>query len=532
MSKLNNSQIPDTLSSKTIDNTNSIDTTTTNLSISGGSSGQVLSTDGSGNLSWATAGGGGGSYPTSETISSGAIDTSKTISYITGNVTLDSAPKGTIKYIVNDEESSNELLTKIISGGSVNSLIQESSTENIIFFGDFTSYNSTSNTNKIAKYTPSTDTTTSIGGGVTTGTTIHRAKYDSLGRLWIVGNFTNVGGVTCSNIAYFDGTNWNAGNVGTINGDVRQIIFDSSNIGNYWICGQFTTANGVTVNRFSYFNGTTYVAYGTGLNSGITHEMYQDAITSHIYIVGEFTSANGVTHTSKITRFDISLGTFNAVGTTNFLNNGIAYCVYANNNQVYIGGNQLTMVTPLFTGVSSVSFIYYNGISWNLPTNRVPSQVRNIRYINGEIYVLTSSNGIVFGYDYSEYQAYQTEIRGIVKYNTTTNKFMPYTYANTQQPFDIIENTLNNKLYIASGSGLSDITPLNLVTVSTTGTTKMICQNSLYSPITSTNILGILMAIKGATIQLVSNGTDWYLTNTPNTNTATNGYLLSMEKFI
>jgi hypothetical protein len=55
--KLNNNQLPNTLSSKTIDNTNDINTTTTRLKITGGSSGQVLSTDGSGNLSWATAGG-------------------------------------------------------------------------------------------------------------------------------------------------------------------------------------------------------------------------------------------------------------------------------------------------------------------------------------------------------------------------------------------------------------------------------------------------------------------------------------------
>lgn len=57
--KLNNGQLPTTLSSKTIDNTNDISTNTTKLKISGGSNGQVLSTDGSGNLSWATAGGGG-----------------------------------------------------------------------------------------------------------------------------------------------------------------------------------------------------------------------------------------------------------------------------------------------------------------------------------------------------------------------------------------------------------------------------------------------------------------------------------------
>lgn len=58
--KLNNSQLPDTLSSKTIDNTNDINTTLTKLKISGGTNGQVLSTDGSSNLSWTTAGGGGG----------------------------------------------------------------------------------------------------------------------------------------------------------------------------------------------------------------------------------------------------------------------------------------------------------------------------------------------------------------------------------------------------------------------------------------------------------------------------------------
>lgn len=56
--KLNNNQLPNTLSSKTIDNTNDISTTTTKLKISGGTNGQVLSTDGSGNISWATAGGG------------------------------------------------------------------------------------------------------------------------------------------------------------------------------------------------------------------------------------------------------------------------------------------------------------------------------------------------------------------------------------------------------------------------------------------------------------------------------------------
>lgn len=56
--KLKNSQLPTTISSKTVDNTNDISTTTTKLKISGGTNGQVLSTDGSGNISWTTAAGG------------------------------------------------------------------------------------------------------------------------------------------------------------------------------------------------------------------------------------------------------------------------------------------------------------------------------------------------------------------------------------------------------------------------------------------------------------------------------------------
>lgn len=56
--KLNNTQLPNTISSKTIDSSNTINTDLTKLSVAGGTNGQVLSTNGSGSLSWATAGGG------------------------------------------------------------------------------------------------------------------------------------------------------------------------------------------------------------------------------------------------------------------------------------------------------------------------------------------------------------------------------------------------------------------------------------------------------------------------------------------
>lgn len=56
--KVRSGQLGATLSSKTIDNTNTINTDLTKLAIAGGTNGQVLSTNGSSVLSWATAGGG------------------------------------------------------------------------------------------------------------------------------------------------------------------------------------------------------------------------------------------------------------------------------------------------------------------------------------------------------------------------------------------------------------------------------------------------------------------------------------------
>jgi len=57
ITKLKNGQLPDTLSNKTVDSTNTINTNLTRLAITGGTSGQVLSTNGAGVLSWVTVAG-------------------------------------------------------------------------------------------------------------------------------------------------------------------------------------------------------------------------------------------------------------------------------------------------------------------------------------------------------------------------------------------------------------------------------------------------------------------------------------------
>lgn len=534
MSKLNNSQIPDTLSSKTIDNSNSIDTTTTNLSISGGSSGQVLSTDGSGNLSWATAGGGGGSYPTSETISSGAIDTSKTISYITGNVTLGSATKGDIKYIINaNTNNSFKYVTDIITGGNVNSLIIDSSGK-VIVFGVFSNINNVSGTNKIAIYDPIAGTYSSLGGGVISGNEIYKAKIDHLGRIWVVGDFTNIGGTTCSNIAYWNGSTWTAGNVGTINGQVRQIIFDSSNLGNYWICGGFTTANGVTVNRFAYFNGTTYVGYGTGIADNFAFEMMRDSISGNIYITGGFSSVNSITNTTRIVRFNPTTNVYSSVGISNYVNGGFAgFGLYAENDIVYLGGGGGFPPALTTTNGLTSPFLYFDGTNWTTTKNRPGSTIRSIRKLNGEIYVIGENSNTNVNLSSSLLTSNFFLSMQMMKFDIVKNYLQPFTNTTISQNFDIVYNSSNQKYYVGNVGGLSEINSSNIVQISCSGSTKFKVptgSGSSNSYKILDNLVGCQLYQNGTGLEMIYDGQDW---NVINGNLAlSTGYYFTTEKFI
>lgn len=475
------------------------------VKISGGSSGDTIITDGSGNLSWGS-GGGGGSYPTTEFLVTNDIaDSSKTISFVNGKkVTLNSGTYGDIKTFIKQTDSSFKYLNNRSAG--INNSIVDPATNEVYVFGIFGNIDGVANTNKIAKYNPATNTFTSVGGGVNIGNEIYRGQFDSLGRLWVVGDFTGIGGTPCSNIAYWNGSTWTAGNVGTINGQVRQIIFDTANPGNYWICGAFTTANSVTVNRFAYFNGTTYVGYGAGITDNIAFNMMQNDTNNNIYISGSFNSTNAIANTACIVRFNPTTGVFSSVSGTNAIATSFflgGFSLFVENDNVHLVGNFST-TTPTTTPTGN--YAYWNGTVWtaNSINGFGSSAVRDIKRINGQLYAVGEFSFI----NQSLYTGTSAFIpaRGVAKYNTTELCWEPFSLASST--YGISNDSSSGKMYATGNNGIVEIIPDNVLNINIIDSIAL--QNTSNYPVQlDNNYAGVQLNQKGQSITMYWNGVNW-----------------------
>lgn len=476
------------------------------LYIPGGSSGDVVTTDGAGNLSWGTGGGGGGTFPTTEFLVTGSVaNSTKTISFVNGKkVTLNSGSYGDIKTFIKETDSSFKYLNNRSAG--INNSIVDPITGEVYVFGIFGNIDGVANTNKIAKYNPATNTFTSVGGGVNIGNEIYRGQFDSLGRLWVVGDFTGIGGTPCSNIAYWNGSTWTAGNVGTINGQVRQIIFDTVNIGNYWICGSFTTANSVTVNRFAYFNGTTYVGYGAGITDNIAFNMMQNNTNNNIYICGSFNSTNAIPNTACIVRFNPTTGVFSSVSGTNAIATSFflgGFSLLVENDNVHLVGNFST-TTPTTTPTGN--YAYWNGTVWTANSINTfgSSATRDIKRINGNLYVV-GEFGFINQTTYSGTNAVNPA-RGVAKYNTTQLCWEPFSVSSST--YGISYDSLSDKIYATGVNGIVEIIPDNVLNINITDGVAL--QNTAnYSFQLDNNYSGVQLNQKGQSITMYWNGVNW-----------------------
>src|SRR5579859_1653877 len=102
----------------------------------------------------------------------------------------------------------------------------------------------------------------SVGSGITSrnGATVYALAMDSAGNIYAGGMFTNAGGITASNVAKWDGSNWTALGTG-VDATISTLAVDGSGI--LYAGGQFKTAGGVSANRIAKWDGRTWTALGS-----------------------------------------------------------------------------------------------------------------------------------------------------------------------------------------------------------------------------------------------------------------------------
>jgi hypothetical protein len=113
-----------------------------------------------------------------------------------------------------------------------------------------------------------------LGSGLTGPSVTVSAILKSGTNFFVSGSFTNAGGVTASNIARWDGSQWSALG-GGVNKSVSALAVDG---GMVYAGGQFSIAGGVTVTNVARWDGATWSNIG-----GLSAADPSAAATSYAY---------------------------------------------------------------------------------------------------------------------------------------------------------------------------------------------------------------------------------------------------------
>jgi trimeric autotransporter adhesin len=202
--------------------------------------------------------------------------------------------------------------------------------------------------------------------------------------LFVGGIFTNAGGITLSNIARWNGTNWFALGNG-VNGNVLALASDGANV---YAGGSFTTAGGNSTNRIAKWDGSSWTALETGMNNNVTAiAMGSDGI----YVGGSFTTAGSVS-ANRIARWDGANWNLLGSGTTNGLGGNVT-AIAVSGSTVYAGGNFTTA-----GGLPANMVAKWDGTTWtNLGTGIQGSTVYALAVIGSRLYVggqFTTAGGL------------------------------------------------------------------------------------------------------------------------------------------
>jgi len=176
--------------------------------------------------------------------------------------------------------------------------------------------------------------------------------------LYVVGEFTNVGGISAGRIAKWDGLKWSS--IGSINNIVNAIVVhDDGNGPAIYVGGKFTNAGGVSAYGTAKWDGTSWSSLGP-ISEIKCLESFDDGTGPALYAGGDFTSINGGTSSAKrIAKWD---GTsWSAVGSG--FNDGRVYSIEVHDDgtgpALYAGGTFWVAGTINVFGVAK-----WDGSDW------------------------------------------------------------------------------------------------------------------------------------------------------------------------
>ena len=165
--------------------------------------------------------------------------------------------------------------------------------------GDFTNAGSDAVADSIAQWSGSA--WSAVGDPVTGATivTIRRVEVVTNGDVWVVGDFANLAGIAnADDVAYWDGTAWNAAGTGTDDNDCDSLDFDRST-GDVYVGGSFSGMGGVSSTSFiARWDGAAWNALDAGITSGTQIQAIYVDDAGLVYVGGSFTAIGSLTVTS------------------------------------------------------------------------------------------------------------------------------------------------------------------------------------------------------------------------------------------
>ncbi|HEY3249481.1 MAG TPA: T9SS type A sorting domain-containing protein [Ignavibacteria bacterium] len=289
--------------------------------------------------------------------------------------------------------------------------------------------------NRVAIYYP-TQGWVSAGSGSANGFNqigIHCTEFRN--DLYVVGGFTQAGGVQANYIAKFNGVSWSE--LGSGLNDPGLFLYNDGDSVLY-VGGAFTTAGGISAKKIAKWNGSSWNAMAEGV-----FPYYVWAILrfgSDIVVAGDFLEAGGSTANriakwSPVTQSWSDMGS----GTNQGFDNGSVYCLCVFNGELYAGGS----FTTINNGTTCKGLAKWNGSAW--------VRVADAEGFVGHIVDLEVYNGLLYGTG-SFMWINGVKVNKIFKTNGV--QFSPLNYGIDMRGEDLC--VWNNKLVITGDAESAD----------------------------------------------------------------------------